>query len=161
MLSINPGLIVWTIVTFTTLLLVLRKFAWKPLLDALHKREEHVRDSLERAEQAKQEAERLIEENRKQLARAEEESRRILNEGRALAEKLKGEIVDKANQQSRKMIDQAHQEIERDKELALSQLRSEVANLAILAAERILGESLDANKQRKIVDDMMRELPKN
>ena len=161
MLSINPGLIVWTIITFVTLLLVLRKFAWKPLLEALHKREEHVRSSLERAEQAKQEAQHLIEENRKQLARAEDESRRILNEGRVLAEKLKGEIVDKANQQARKMVDQAKQEIERDKELALSQLRAEVANLAILAAERILGETLDANKHRKVVDDMMRELPKN
>lgn len=161
MLSINPGLIVWTIITFVTLLLVLRKFAWKPLLEALQKREEHVRDSLARAEQAKQEAERLIEENRKQLARAEEESRRILNEGRTLAEKLKGEIVDKANQQARKMVDDAKAEIERDKELALSQLRAEVANLAILAAERILGETLDANKQRKVVDDMMKELPKN
>jgi len=161
MLDPNPGLIVWTIVTFILLVIVLRKIAWKPLLEALNRREEHVRSSLERAEHAKQEAERLLEENRKQLARAEGESRRILNEGRALAEKLKVEIMDKANQQSRKMIEQAKLEIERDKEAALSQLRGEVANLAIMAAEKILEESLDENKHRKLVDSYLKSLPKN
>ncbi len=161
MLSINPGLIIWTIITFSSLLVLLRMFAWKPLLEALNKREEHVRESLERAEHAQKEAERLVEENRKQLARAEEDARKVINEGRALAEKLKSEIVDKANQQALKMVDQAKQEISRDKELAISQLRSEVASLAIIAAERILGEVLDANKHRKIVDDMMKGLPKN
>ena len=161
MLDINPGLIIWTWVTFIALAVVLRKFAWKPLLEALHQREEHVRSSIERAEQAKQDAERLLEENRKHLARAEEESHRILNEGRALGEKLKSEIVEKANQQSRKMIDQAKLEIERDKEAALAQLRGEVANLAIQAAGKILDETLDETKHRKIVDNYLRDLPKN
>lgn len=161
MLSINPGLIIWTIITFVILLVVLRKFAWKPLLDALHRREDHVRSSLERAEHAKQEAERLLEENKRRLARAEEESHRILNENRALGEKLKSEIVEKANQQSRRMIDQAKQEIERDKDAALAQLRGEVANLAISAAEKILDETLDAQKHRKLIDGYLRDLPKN
>ena len=161
MLDINPGLIIWTWVTFIALAIVLRKFAWKPLLEALHRREEHVRSSIERAEQAKQDAERVLEENRKQLSRAEEESHRILNEGRALGEKLKSEIVEKANQQSRKMIDQAKLEIERDKDAALSQLRGEVANLAIQAAGKILDETLDETKHRKIVDSYLRDLPKN
>src|SRR5258708_2343441 len=102
MLDPNPGLIVWTIVTFILLAFILRKFAWKPLLDALHKREEHVRQSIERAEQAKQDAERILEENRKQLANAEAEARRIMNEGRALSEKLKNELLEQANQQSRR-----------------------------------------------------------
>src|SRR5258706_11449532 len=115
MLEPNPGLLVWTIVTFVALMIVLRAFAWKPLLEALKKREEHVRTSIERAEQAKQEAEHILEENRKQLASAEAEAHRILNEGRALGDKLKNEIVEQANQQSRKMVDQARQEINRDK----------------------------------------------
>ena len=161
MLTPNPGLILWTFITFILLLVILRKFAWKPLLEALQRREEHVRNSIDRAEQAKQEAERLLEENRKQLAHAEEQAHRILGEGRALGEKLKSEIVEKANQQSRKMIDQAKLEIERDKDAALAQLRGEVANLAIKAAEKILDETLDENKHRKIVDTYLRELPKN
>ena len=120
-----------------------------------------MRNALERSEQAKQEAERLLEENRKQLERAEQEGHRILNETRALSEKLKDEIVAKANQQSRQMIDMAKQEIDRDKEAALLQLRGEVADLAIYAAGKILDETLDENKHRKIVDSYLKELPKN
>ncbi len=161
MLDPNPGLIIWTFVTFALLLIVLRKFAWKPLLEALRKREEHVQHSIERAEQAKQEAELILEENRKQLALAETEAHRILNEGRALSEKLKNDILEQANRQSRKIVEQAKQEIERDKEAALSQLRSEVANLAIKAAEKILDETLDENRHRKLVDAYLKELPKN
>ncbi|MBI4546984.1 MAG: F0F1 ATP synthase subunit B [Ignavibacteriae bacterium] len=161
MLEVNPGLVIWTIVTFILLVIVLRKIAWKPLLEALNRREEHVRSSLERAEHAKQEAERILEENRKQLARAEAESQRILNEGRTLAEKLKAEIMDKANQQSRKVIEQAKLEIERDKDAALSELRGEVVHLAIMAAEKILDETLDENKHRKLIDGYLKSLPKN
>ena len=161
MLNPNPGLIIWTIVTFILLLVLLKKFAWKPLLEALQRREETVRSSIERAEQAKIEAERLLDENRKQLERAGQEGQRILNENRALAEKLKDEIVEKANQQSRRMVDQAKQEIERDKEAALIQLRDEVAGLAIQAAGKILDETLDDDKHRKIVDAYLKGLPKN
>lgn len=161
MLDINPGLIVWTIVTFILLVTVLRAYAWKPLLAVLQEREEHVRNSIERAEQARAESERILEENRKQLATAESEANRILGEGRALGEKLKNDIVDQANKQSRKMIEQAKQEIEREKESALEKLRSEVANLAIGAAEKILDETLDENRHRKIVDGYLRDLPKN
>ncbi|MBI5022120.1 MAG: F0F1 ATP synthase subunit B [Ignavibacteriales bacterium] len=161
MLNPNPGLIIWTIITFVLLLIILKKFAWKPLLESLHKREETVRSSIERAENAKQEAERLLDENRKQLERAEQDGRRILSENRALAEKLKEEIIEQANQQSRKMIEMAKQEIERDKDAALISLRGEVANLAIQAAGKILDETLDENKQRKLVDSYLKGLPKN
>lgn len=161
LLEPNPGLMIWTIVTFLALLWVLRRYAWKPLLEGLQKREEHVRSSIERAEQAKEEAERILQENRTQLANAEAEAHRILNEGRMLGEKLKTDIVDQANQQSRKMVEQARQEIERDKEAALSQLRGEVVTLAIKAAEKILDETLDENRQRKLVDAYLKDLPKN
>ncbi|HTK80670.1 MAG TPA: F0F1 ATP synthase subunit B [Bacteroidota bacterium] len=161
MLDPNPGLMIWTVITFVALMAVLGKFAWKPLLEALRKREEHVRTSIERAEQAREDAERILEENRKQLANAEREAQRILSEGRALGDKLKSEIVEQANQQTRRMVDQAKQEIDRDKEAALSQLRNEVANLAIGAAEKILDETLDEQKQRKLVDTYLKGLPKN
>ena len=161
MLSPNPGLIVWTIFTFLLLAVILRKFAWKPILDALHRREEQVRSSIEKAEQARREAEHMLEENRKRLDQAEQEGKRILNEHRAFGEKLKQEILDQANQQSRKMIDQAKEEIGRDKDSALMQLRAEVADLAILAAEKILDETLDENRHRKIIDSSMKQLPRN
>ncbi len=161
MLDPNPGLIIWTIISFIVLVIVLRSFAWKPILDALHKREENVKDTLDRAERAREEAAKLLEENRKQLERAEHESHRIVNENRALAEKLKEEIIQSANQQSRRLVEQAQQEIERDKEAALSQLRGEVASIAIMAAEKILDETLDEGRHKKIVDAYLKELPKN
>ena len=92
MLEPNPGLVVWTIITFVLLVLILRKFAWRPILESLRKREERVRSSIERAEQAQQEAERLLEEHRRRIANAEQEGHRILNESRTLGEKLKQEI---------------------------------------------------------------------
>ncbi len=161
LLNPNPGLVIWTIITFICLLLVLRKVAWKPILDALHKREDAVRTSIERAEQARVDAERLLEEHRKKIEVAEHEGRRIINEQRALAEKLKEEILQQTNDQSRRMIDQAKDEINRDKEAALAQLRGEVADLAIKAAGKILDETLDENKQRKIIDSFLNTLPKN
>jgi F-type H+-transporting ATPase subunit b len=161
MLDINPGLVIWTIVTFILLLLVLRKFAWSSIVGALTEREESIRHALKSAEDAKLEADRILQENKKQLEKIEAESRRILNEGRALGEKLKSEIVEKASQQSRTMVEQARQEIERDKDAALAQLRGEVANLALAAAGKILNETLDGDKHRKLVDDVLKSLPNN
>lgn len=161
MLELNPGLIIWTVVTFVILLLILRKIAWKPLLTALHTREETIRSSMERAEKAKEEAERLLEENRKNLQRAEEQMQQIIREGRSAADKMKNEILEKASADSRRMIEQAKDEIEREKDAALAKLRQEVADLAIQAATKILGGELEEKHHRKIIDDFLGRLPKN
>ncbi|MEK6569809.1 MAG: F0F1 ATP synthase subunit B [Bacteroidota bacterium] len=161
MLDLNPGLIIWTAITFLILLFLLRKIAWKPLLNALQSREEKIQSSLERAEKAKEEAERLLEENRTNLQRAEYQAHQVIREGRAVAEKLKNEILEKANASSRRMIEQAKEEIQREKEVALAELRREVVDLAIQVASKILGEELDERHHRKVVEDFLRELPKN
>jgi F-type H+-transporting ATPase subunit b len=161
MLDPNPGLIIWTVVTFVMLLMVLNKFAWKPLLKALHDRESSIRGTLDHADNAKAEAEKILEENRRQLSKAGEEAQKILAEGRALGDKLKQEIVDQANQQSRRMVDQARLEIERDKDTAIAQLRGEVAALALQVAGKILNETLDEKKHRALIDESLSSLPKN
>jgi len=161
MLDLNPGLIIWTAITFLILLFLLRKIAWKPLLNALQSREEKIQSSLERAEKAKEEAERLLEENRTNLQRAEDQAHQVIREGRAVAEKLKNEILEKANASSRRMIEQAKEEIQREKDVALAELRREVVDLAIQVASKILGEELDERHHRKVVEDFLRELPKN
>lgn len=161
MVELNPGLIIWTAVTFLILLFLLRIIAWKPLLKALHGREENIRSSIERAEKAKEEAERLLEESRKNLQRAEEQAQHAIREGRTVAEKLKTEILEKADASSRRMIEQARGEIQREKEAALTELRRDVVSLAIAAASKILGEELDEHRHRKVVEDFLRELPKN
>jgi len=161
MLEINPGLIVWTIITFVILLVILRAKAWKPLVQALTEREENIRTALQGAEDAQAEAQRLLDENKRQLAKAEEQSQRVIKEGREMGEKLKSEIVDKANTSARTMIEQAKDEIRREKEAALTQLRTEVADLAIGVAGKILDQNLVTPKQRQLVDSAIKDLQKN
>jgi F-type H+-transporting ATPase subunit b len=161
MLEIDPGLIIWTIVTFICLAAVLAKFAWKPMLKALFDREEKIRSALEDADRARIEASELMKQNEKNLARAEEEYQRIVREGKALAEKMKEEIVLKARQQAQHEIKLASEEIQRSLESAQHQLRADVADLAIKAAEKILEETLDEKRQKKIVNAFIDRLPKN
>jgi F-type H+-transporting ATPase subunit b len=161
MLEVNPGLILWTILTFVFVLAILRAKAWKPLLQALTEREEKIRTALLDAERAQTDAQRLLEENKRQLAKAEEESQRIIKQGRELGDKLKAEIVEKANAGARSMIDQAKEEIRREKEAALTQLRTEVADLAIGVAGKLLDQNLDNAKQRQLADSAIKDLQKN
>ena len=161
MFDINPGLIVWTIATFLLLMAILGKFAWKPMIKALHNREQKIRDAVEQAEKARTETAELLKRNEQNMARAEEGYQRVIREGKELAEKMKEEIVAKARQQAQRELQMAKEEIQRDIEAAKQQLRSEVADLAVKAAERILDETLDAQKHKKIVDAFLNQLPKN
>lgn len=158
MFDINPGLSIWTTVVFVILVLVLGKFAWKPLLKTLQDREDKIRDSLEQAERARAEAAELLKQNERNMARAEEEYQKIIREAKTLGEKVKEDIVDKAHQQAKHELQAAKDEIKRDIEAAKQQLRGEVADLAIKAAEKILDETLDAAKHKKIVDTAMNQL---
>ncbi|HEX9830041.1 MAG TPA: F0F1 ATP synthase subunit B [Bacteroidota bacterium] len=158
MFDINPGLIVWTVVTFVLLLAVLGKFAWKPLLQALQEREESIRNAVEQSEKARSEAAALLKQNERNMARAEEEFQKVIHEGKALAEKMKDEIVTKAKQQAQRELQMAKEEIQRDVDAAKQQLRSEVADLAITAAEKILDESLDQQKHKKLVDTFLNQI---
>ncbi|MBI5464226.1 MAG: F0F1 ATP synthase subunit B [Ignavibacteriales bacterium] len=161
MFEINPGLIIWTVVTFGCLVLVLGKFAWKPILNALHEREGKIRGALEEADKARAEAAAMMKHNEQAMAKAEEEFQKMMRDGRMLAEKMKEEIVGKARTQAQHELDRAHQEVQRSVETAKQQLRSEIADLAIQAAEKILDEQLDVKKQQKIVDEFINQLPKN
>ncbi|RPI15640.1 MAG: ATP synthase F0 subunit B [Ignavibacteriae bacterium] len=161
LLSVEPGLIIWTIIIFILLLYLLKKTAWKPLLKSLSNREQLIRDSVEKAETLRQEAERMLEENKKVLAKADEESRRIINEGKEFAEKLRNELISKTNEDTNRMVQQAKADIEREKLGALNELKGEIASLAIQAASKIIDENLDDNKQKKIISKFAEQIPKN
>jgi F-type H+-transporting ATPase subunit b len=158
LLDIQIGPILWTILNFTILLVLLRAVAWKPILKALETREQTINDALDRADRAKADAERILASNQAALAKAEEESQRVLRESREYAERVQGEAAQKAQEESRRLLDQARQEIERSKQQALTELRSEVASLAVGAAGRILNETLDEPRQRKLVDSYLAEV---
>ncbi|TRZ66590.1 ATP synthase F0 subunit B [bacterium] len=161
LLSPNPGLILWTIIIFVLLLLILRKFAWKPLITALHNREDSIKNTLENAEKQNRESQLILEENRKNLSEANAQAQKIISEGRDMAVKVKDEIVSKANSESKKIIEQAKIEIQQQKESALESLKNEVSDLAIKAAEIIIKANLDSEKQKEIINDFLKDIPKN
>ncbi len=157
-LDVNPGVIIWTVITFLFLLFVLKKFAWKPILSSLDERENFIKDSIAKAEHARDEAERLLEENKATLAKAEEESQKIITQGREYSEKLKTQILEESKEEARKMIVNASAEIERKNKEAFTKLKDQVADIAVLAAEKIIKENLDKDKQTKLVEKYLKEI---
>ena len=161
LLSVNPGLIIWTIIIFILLLILLRKIAWGPLIKALNNREESIKNSIENAEKLNKEAQELIEQNKKNLAEANAKSMSIINEAKGMADKVREELMSKANEDAKKMVEQAKLEIEQQKNSAMDELKDKISDIAIEAAEKIISDTLDKDKQKKIVDEFLTQVPKN
>ena len=161
LLNIEPGLIIWTVITFVLLLVVLRMVAWKPILDALDERERRITDAVNQAEKAREEAEAASEANRQQLAQARADARQAVAESRDLAERVAQEVKDRAEAEAGQLLDQARTTIQQERDQAMQELRAQVADLAILAARNILDDQIDERRGRQIVDDMISRLPDN
>ena len=160
LLEPHAGLIAWTIVTFLIVFLFLKKKkVWKPVLDALDDREKGIADSLAAAERARDEATAAVEEHRKVLAGAEAEARQIVAQAREAAEKVGAGVVEEARAQAQQTVEQARRSIESDKRAALTELRREVADLAVRAAGAIIDANLDTENNRKLVDDLIAGVP--
>lgn len=160
-LDVNPGLIIWTTVTFIILLFLLKKFAWKPILNSLNERESFITNSLEKAEQAQKEAEELLKQNQANLAKAEEEAQKIIKQGRDYADSLKDQILEESKKDAQKIIKDASAEIEMKNKEAFNNLKAEIADIAVNAAEKILRETLDSEKQKKLVEKYIQDISKN
>ncbi len=161
MLDLDPGLMIWAWVTFFVLLIILYKVAWKPILSTIEKRENTIKDSIDRAEKAKEEAESLLEKHTEMIKKAEEESQKMLKENRELAEKSRQELLEQAKENAENILNKAKAEIEKEKDDALYSLRSEVADLAIAATKKIIGESVDETKQKSIINEFIQKMPKS
>lgn len=161
LLSPHAGLIFWTLIVFALLLFVLGKYAWKPMVSALDEREKTIEESLTRAESALEEASRMQEDNEATRREAERQAQSILRDARDASDQLRSEEVEKTKAQLAHMQERARADIEREKTQALVALRAEVASLAIGAAGKILNENLDDDRQRKLVESFLDDLPKN
>lgn len=161
LLSVDAGLAFWTTLTFLILLIILGKFAWKPILTALKQRENAIKDSLEQAEKAKEEAKKILEENQANLNKAEEESKKIIEQSRQYAETLKEQLIKESRAQAQKLIDEASVEINRKKDEAFNELKNQIAEISVQAAEKILRQNLNTDSNRKIVDSYISEISKN
>lgn len=159
LLEIEPGLMIWTIVTFVVLLVVLRAVAWKPLLAMLAEREQRIQESLDQAERAKADAQAAVEENRQAMAKARVDAQETVARGREAAERLAQDVRQRAEVQAEQMIEQASRTIQQEKDRAISELRRQVADLAIQAAGKVLDENLDDARNRKLVDEYIDRIP--
>ena len=154
------GLIFWTTLTFLLLLVLLRRFAWKPILGALETRERQIREDIEQARRGREESEKILEENRAVLVQARRERAEAVEVGRKDAERLKADILEEARRQRESLLAQTQQQIQAEMRVARAELRKEAVDLAIAAAARILAKNLDDASQRKIVEDYLADLEK-
>ena len=156
----NPDvtMLVLTWVTFFLLLAVLQKFAWKPIIAALEKREADIRKSLENADKIKTELADVQSSKEKILSDAHKTAQGILEESRKRAQDIAREVEEKAKNQAQELVFAAHQEIEGEKEKVKIVLRRQSAEIAISLAGKIMKENLDNEKNRKLVDQYIKEV---
>jgi F-type H+-transporting ATPase subunit b len=154
----EPGLIVWTIITFGLLLVVLRVVAWKPILGVIEERERAIRESLDSSRRAREEAEAALEENRRILADARRTAGEIVQRGERDAERAKGEILEAARKEQEDVVRRARETIEREMRQAVREIRSVAADLALAAAEKLLEARMDEGADRRLVEKYLDEL---
>jgi len=153
------GLQIWTLVAFL-LLLALGKFVFKPIAEALDRRGETIRKSIEEAEKQRTEAKQLMESYQKQIAEARTEANKLTEEARVLGEKVRKEVVDKANTEASAVVQRAQEEIERQKEKGVQELKDTVANLSVQIASRVLEKEVDEATNRQLVENLIKDLGK-
>ncbi len=150
------GLFFWQTLIFVGLILLLKKFAWKPILDAVNEREEGIKNALLSAENARKEMQNLQSDNQRILQEARLERDVMLKEAREIKEKMIADSKNEAQAQGLKMIEQAKAAIESEKNAALSELKAHVSNLSIEIAEKILKDELSNKEaQVKLVEKML------
>ena len=156
------GLIFWTALTFALLLFVLKKFAWKPILEAIGSREDGIKEALESAEKARLEMQNLNADNERILKEARFERESMLKEAREIKAKMITDAKDEAQVQANKMIEQAQVAIESEKKTAMAELKNHVAGLSVEIAEKVIREELsNKDKQLKLVESMLNEAKLN
>jgi F-type H+-transporting ATPase subunit b len=154
----DPGLFIWTIVTFLVLLALLAKFAWRPLLQALETRQERIRKSLDDADRARQELERLQQESAKMMQQARIEAEMIVTQTRADAERLREELKQKAKDEADNILRNAQQQIQLQTRQAIQEIRREVADIAVLLASKVLERNLAKEDNARLIDDTLKQI---
>jgi F-type H+-transporting ATPase subunit b len=155
----EPRLAIWTLVVFVGLLLILGRFAWKPLIHALHEREKHLEHVLLETERARNESEGLLSEHRKQMARAADEVRALLEQARQDAQATSEQIVKAAQAEAETARQRAGREIASARDQALAEIWQTTADMAVSVAGRVLSKELSEGEHRRLLDVAIRELP--
>ncbi|MGB7843604.1 MAG: F0F1 ATP synthase subunit B [Salinimicrobium sp.] len=156
------GLFFWQIAILLVLIILLKKFAWRPILDSLNNREEGIKDALESAEMARKEMQNLKADNENLLKEARLERDSMIKEARGIKEKMISEAKEEAREEGEKMIVQAKATIQNEKNAALADIKNQVATLSMQIAEKVVRENLSSQvKQEKLVEDMLDDVTLN
>jgi F-type H+-transporting ATPase subunit b len=154
----DPGLAIWTIITFLVLLALLAKFAWGPLLRALEARQEMIRKSLDEAQQAKRELERLNQESAEILRNAHMEAESIVSKTWTEAEKLREEMKQKSRIEADAIIREAQRQIQIETGRALRQIRNEVADLSVTIASKLIQRNISKEDNNRLIEETLKQI---
>ena len=158
LIKVTPGLMIWTLVCFLITFLVLRKYAFGPIQQAIDERRERIRRSLEEADKARSEARHLLEEHRALLGQARGQAEEILAEARKVAESLRQRVKDETEVDRQRRLEETKRQIEAETQRALQQIRAEVAELTLIATTKVTGKVLDDADHRRLIEESVRDL---
>ena len=159
--DLNPGLTLWTAITFLFLLLVLSRFAWGPIVKMLNERERTIREAIQAAKKERAEAKRMLAEQKASLVQAQRDAADLAKRNQQEVEAMRQELTARARKEADDLVASARRQIDEEKVKAIQELRSQVADLAIDAASRLVKANLDDASQRKLVEDYIAQLPAN
>jgi F-type H+-transporting ATPase subunit b len=157
-LTVEGGLMLWTVLVFVLLLLILKRFAWPAILGAVEAREQALERQLAEAERARAEAAKLLEEHKRLVADAKAQAHGIVLEARQLAEKERAVAMEKTKQEQEEALARARREIAAERDRAIAELRREAVDLSLAAASKLVEKRLDSETDRKLVLDYLATL---
>ena len=157
-LDINPSTVIFAIINFCILVVGLKVFLYKPVCNMLDSRKEEVANNLNSAEEAKLEAQKLKDEYAAQLQNARSEAQDIINQAAKIGEQTKADIVSEAREEAARLTAKAQADIAREKTEALNEFRNEIADLAVLAAAKVVGKTIDVADHQNMVNDFVKEV---
>ena len=159
LLSPNTGLMFWTLLIFVILLVVLARYAFKPLTAAVEARERALEEAIRQAKADRDEAAKLLADQTRALDAARAEAQRVIAEGRVTGEKLRNEMLEQTKQQQHELLDRARIEIDNERKRAIADLRREAVDLALAGASKVIERNLDDQTNRKLVESFLSTVP--
>jgi F-type H+-transporting ATPase subunit b len=154
----DPGLFIWTILTFIVLLGLLAKFAWRPLLQALESRQEMIRKSLDDAQQAKRELEQLHQQSAQIIKDARVQADSIISQSRSDGDRLREELRQKARAEADAIVRNAERQIQLETSRALQQIRREAADLSVMIASKLIQRNISREDNERLIDEALSQI---
>jgi F-type H+-transporting ATPase subunit b len=158
LIKVVPGLMIWTLICFGITFFVLRRYAFRPIQKAIDTRRDRIREALDEADRARSEAEKLVAEQREQLEQARAHAEAMLAEARSTAEAQNRRLREELDAERQRRLEETRKEIEAETARAIGQIRSEVADLALEATEKVTGKVLTEADQRRLIEEAIGEL---